>query len=90
MTMSYAAEDRQRSAIRRITEGPRRWRVLVEAWPEQDEFRGRLLFHPEGTLSWAGGRESTALLQGHTMEDVVSRAYDLSEERLRRLLHSFG
>jgi hypothetical protein len=87
--MSVTAVPEQRvSAIRRITEGRRRWRVLVRTWREHDLYRGRLVFESDDVLASGSGRESAAVLQGRSLEDVVSDAYDLTDDRLRKVLHS--
>lgn len=89
MVEAYTACDTQTSPIRRITEGRRRWRVMVETWQDRDTFRGRLLFRDDAA-SVDTPRESAALLHGRSVEDVVSLAHDLPEDRLRRVLHSLG
>jgi hypothetical protein len=82
--------DMRTSTIRRLTEGRRRWRVIVETWPESDFFRGRLVFRTDDAAPWDADRQSATLLRGRTIEDVISLAYDLPEERLRRVLHSLA
>jgi hypothetical protein len=82
--------EQRTAAIRRITQERKRWRVLVQTWREPDAFRGRLLFEPEGVQAGAAGRQSPVVLTGQTLEDVVAHAYDLTEERLGRLLRSLG
>lgn len=88
MMGSTEAEQTQTSTIRRITEGSRRWRVLVETWRDSDAFHGRLLFHDDDTPQWAAGRASAALLHGTTVSDVLCLAHDMPEDRLRRVLNS--
>jgi hypothetical protein len=90
MVDAYTASGTQTSPIRRITEGRRRWRVLVETWRESDTFQGRLLFHADDAASLVTTRESAVLLCGGSREDVVSLAHDLPEDRLRRVLYSLG
>ncbi|HSJ25488.1 MAG TPA: hypothetical protein VK929_12500 [Longimicrobiales bacterium] len=79
----------RRAAIGRIGEGRRRWRVMVETWQETEDYCGRLLFCPDGAEP-APERESAALLRGRSHEDILNRAHELPEERLRRLLLSLG
>jgi hypothetical protein len=90
MGAALSADDRRESAVRRLTEGRTRWRVLVESWRESDAFRGRLLFQPDGQAGEQTRLESATLLEGHSHEDVVSRAHDLPEGRLKQVLHSLG
>lgn len=78
----------QTSTIRRITEGRRRWRVLVETWPDRDSYHGRLVFRDDDTPLRMDGRESAALLHGVSAFDVLCLAHDLTEDRLRRVLNS--
>jgi hypothetical protein len=78
------------AAIRRITEGRSRWRVLVETWEEPEMCRGRLLFRPDDVQREDAERGSAALLHGRSHEDVYALAYDLPEDRLRRVLMSLS
>jgi hypothetical protein len=78
------------AAIRRISEGPRRWRVSVQSWEERDIVRGCLLFQPDDAPSGGAGRTSAAILQGRSHEDVLLSAHDLPEAALKRVLHSLG
>lgn len=90
MTASSTSIATQTSTIRRITEGRRRWRVLVEMWQESDTYSGRLVFRDDDVARWDPDRQSATLLHGRSVEDVVSLAHDLPEDRLRRVLHSLG
>jgi hypothetical protein len=90
MGASVRPDRTRRSAIRRISEGRSRWRVVVESWPEQDDFRGRFLFCPDSADRVEAERESAAMLRGCSHEDVLNLAHDLPEDGLRRLLHSLG
>jgi hypothetical protein len=86
-----ASSDRtRRAAIRQIGEGRSRWRVVVETWREQDDYRGRLLFCPDSAGRRTMERTSAALLRGRSHEDVLNLAHELPEERLKRLLLSLG
>jgi hypothetical protein len=90
MGPALAADDRRESAVRRLTEGRTRWRVLVESWRESDAFRGRLLFQPDDPADERARLESAALLEGRSHEEVVGHAHDLGEDRLKQVLHSLG
>jgi hypothetical protein len=90
MTSNPDEDARHTAPLRRLTEGRERWRVLVETWYESDEVRGRLLFHPEAARPPQVARESSAMLHGRSREDVVAAAHELTEDRLRRVLHSLG
>ena len=65
-----------------------RWRVLVEAWPSQERYQGRLVFQQDDPGAAADERASAPLLSGRTPEEVVSAAYDLPEKQVRAVLHS--
>lgn len=80
----------RRAALGRIGEGRSRWRVVVETWPEADDFRGRLLFCPDGAEPLTVERESATLLRGRSHEEVLSRAHELPEQQLKRLLLALG
>jgi hypothetical protein len=82
--------DRRETAVRRLTEGRTRWRVLVQSWRDDDAYRGRLLFQVDDLASVGARLETATLLEGHSHEEVVSRAHDLTEEQLKRVLHSLG
>lgn len=88
MSTGVGTAARQTSTIRRITEGRRRWRVLVETWPDRDSYHGRLVFRDEDMPLRMNGRESAALLHGVSAFDVLCLAHDLTEDRLRRVLNS--
>lgn len=90
MAAGSLLEGRQTSAICRLNEGRERWRVVVETWPDQDSFRGRLLFCRDDPEPWDGSRETAPLLTGRSREAVLSSAYELPEIQLRRMLHSLG
>ena len=64
-----------------------RWRVVVEAWPNEERYQGRLIFQRDdpGTVQ---SRVSAPLLTGRTPEEVVSAAHELPEKRVRAVLHS--
>jgi hypothetical protein len=89
MGAAARVEPTRRSAIRRITEGRSRWRVVVETWEEHDVYCGRLLFCPD-SVEPNTERETAALLRGRSHEDVLNLAHDLPEDRLRRVLLSLG
>lgn len=88
--VSFAALDRHTSPIRRLTEHRTRWRVSVQTWPDQNGFHGRFVFEPDGARPEGETREGPPLLAGSSREDVLRSAYDVSEARLRALLHSLG
>lgn len=95
MMTEHVLDSRHTSSIRRITEYGRRWRVMVETWREQDEYRGRLLFRREMADRAEGerveeDRESAAVLYGRSRNDVLASAYDVTEDQLRRVLYSLG
>lgn len=90
MGPAASAEDRRESAVRRITEGRTRWRVVVQSWRESDAFRGRLLFQPDDPAGEGAPLESAALLEGHSHEDILGMAHELPEIRLKQVLHSLG
>jgi hypothetical protein len=87
---SFAAMDRQTSPIRRLTENRTRWRVSVQTWPEQNGFHGRFVFEPDGARPERETREGPPLLAGRSREEVLRCAHDVTEARLRALLHSLG
>ena len=64
-----------------------RWRVVVEARLDQECYQGRLIFQRDdpGTVD---SRVSAPLLTGRTPEEVVSAAHELTEKRVRAVLHS--
>jgi hypothetical protein len=90
MGAAVAIEGRRTAAIRRIGAGRSRWTVLVESWPERDAYHGRLLFRSDTPAVRPSERESAALLSGCSHEDVLSRAHELPEAQLQRVLNSFG
>ncbi|HUF49526.1 MAG TPA: hypothetical protein VMN60_01755 [Longimicrobiales bacterium] len=51
---------------------------------------GRFLFRPDALGRWAVERESSPLLRGDTMADVVARAHDMPDAQLLRVLHALG
>jgi hypothetical protein len=87
MTSTSAVAGSRTAAIRRVTGSRTRWRVLVETWEDGDEVRGRLVFRTDAPAP-EEERESAALLQGRSHEDVLALAHDLSEERLMQVLNS--
>lgn len=80
----------QATTIRRLSYEGGRWRVRVEAWRVGDEFEGRFIFEPDGPVPHPEPRVGPARLRGRSREDLLSSAYDLSDQRLRKLLHSLG
>lgn len=84
------AQQSRRSVIRRISAGRCRWRVVVESWPEQDAWRGRLLFRPDTAEPAPADRETAALLEADSHEELLGLVLELPEERLQRLLNSLG
>jgi hypothetical protein len=95
MMMESTVDDRHTAPIRRLTDGSRRWRVLVETWHDSDAFHGRLLFRRDEADRLDPERpqpsqERAQLLHGRSREDVLGLAHDVTEERLRRQLYSLG
>ena len=92
MVMERVPEARHTASIRRIMGGGMRWRVMVETWRESGAYHGRLLFQRETDerKRLSGARESAPLLRGRSRTDVLALAHDVSEERLRQVLHSLG
>ncbi len=78
------------STITRISDDRAKWRVVVQAWPDEPGYRGRLVFEPDGIAAPLGAREGPPALHGRTREDVVSQAYELPERELRTMLLSLG
>ena len=81
---------RQSSPIRRLSSERSSWRVVVQTWPHQDGFHGRIVFEADGARPAGETREGPADLAGSTREDVVRSAHELPERRLRALLHSLS
>ncbi|HSJ11019.1 MAG TPA: hypothetical protein VK928_13935 [Longimicrobiales bacterium] len=90
MNAGSVVEGRHTSAIRRFTEGREHWRLMVETWPEQDSYRGRLVFLREDSVAWNVLRETASLLTGTTREAILASAYDMPEGHLRRVFHAMG
>lgn len=78
------------TAIARISDARAKWRVTVQAWPEEPGYRGRLVFDPEGVAVGLERREGPPALRGSTREDVVGQACELPEQELRVMLMSLG
>jgi hypothetical protein len=76
------------AAVRRITAEGIHWRVLVESWRERGEYVGRLLFEPDTAEPLYTARTGSPMLRGSTSQEVVMSAHDLSENRLKEVLHS--
>ena len=75
------------STLGRLAAESSRWRVRVEAWPVADCYRGRLVFQTDDRNA-GRVRESADFLSGRSVEEVVIAAYELTEQRIRMLLHS--
>lgn len=88
--MVSATATRVIATIGRVVEERSRWRVVVEAWPVDHCYRGRLLFLPDMAGAAPDPRASAPLLTGGTAEEVVSAAHELPEKQLRALLHSLS
>jgi hypothetical protein len=82
--------ERRSSPIRRLSGERSSWRVVVQTWPDQDGFHGRIVFESDGARPAGGTREGPSDLTGTTREDVVRSAHELPERRLRALLHSLS
>jgi len=76
------------ATIGRFDAERRRWRVVVEAWPTEEHYSGRLVFQQDGVNAARGSRASAPLLSGRTPEEVVSAAHEIPEKQVRALLHS--
>jgi hypothetical protein len=76
------------AAVRRISAEGIHWRVVVESWRDDGAYVGRLVFEPETAEPSYSARQGSAMLRGGTATDVVLSAHDLSENRLREVLHS--
>jgi hypothetical protein len=84
------AADRQSASIRRLSGYRRRWRVLVQTWPDQNGFHGRFVFQTDSSRPENETREGPPLLRGTSREELLQSAYEVPEVRLRALLHSLG
>jgi hypothetical protein len=82
--------DRRTAAIRRISEGRRRWRVSVQSWQACGTVRGCLLFEADGVAGPEPARSTAPMLEGCSHEEVVRLAHDLAEDHLRRVLYALG
>lgn len=78
------------AAVRRISALGNHWRAMVEAWQVPGGWRARLVFEPDGPASRLETRKCAPTFYGSTFTDVLQAAHDLSDDRLRELLHSFG
>lgn len=81
---------RSSATICRIAAEGTHWRVLVETWEEGGEYRGRLIFEPEGVGQFFEVRQGPPMLHGQSREEVLAAAHELPEQRLRVLLHSLA
>jgi hypothetical protein len=77
------------SPLRRLTAGGGQWRVRVQSWRSEEGYEGRLVFEPEGRFP-SPDRFGPPALRGGSREEVVAAAYELTEPRLRALLHSLS
>ena len=84
---SVMSETRCISAISRIAESRKKWRVAVETWPSASAYEGRLIFVAEDELG-PPAVEGPTTFRGDTREDVLRAAYEVPEDRLRALLRS--
>jgi hypothetical protein len=82
------SDGRFASPIRHITADRERWRVSVETWGNDTGYHGRFVFQPDGRRPASGTREGPPQLTGPSREDVVRSAHEVTEQRLRALLHS--
>lgn len=78
------------TAIRRLWLAPERWWVRVEAWRHGEFWIGRLVFVLDGMPPQFAARRGPPALLGRTREEVVSAAHEVSEARLREVLHSLA
>jgi hypothetical protein len=85
-----SSTDRRMAAIRRISEGRRRWRVSVQSWQEYATVRGCLVFEADAVLGPEPARSTAPLLEGQSHEDVVRMAHDLTDAHLRRVVNSLA
>ncbi len=78
------------SSICRFSDERRSWRVAVETWPDQDGYRGRLVFTQDRVRAEPDCRVGPDALHGRTREDVLGEALALPEQRLRQLWRSLA
>jgi hypothetical protein len=75
------------SSIRRFFDDRGAWRVQVETWQERDGYHGGFVFVQEQPED---RREGPDALRGRTREDVVAKAYELPENRIRQIFRSLA
>jgi len=78
------------TAIRRIVALGVHWRVTAEAWPGGDGWSGRLIFSPDHPAPAVEPRQGPVILHGRNRLEILAAAHDISEQRLRALLHSLA
>ena len=83
-----AGLDSMTATIGRVDVERTRWRVVVEAWPDERRYQGRLVFQPDHAGTGHDARASGPLLSGSTAEEVVIAAYEMPEKQVRALLRS--
>jgi len=78
------------AAVRRISAMGIHWRARMEAWQVRGGWRARLVFEPDVPTGRLEPRKCAPTFYGATLTDVLQAAHDLSDKRLREILHSFG
>ena len=90
-TLESAGEASSLTTICRLTgDEDGHWRVMVESWPDAKGYLGRLVFARELGALVVEQRTGPTVLSGGTHEDVVAAAHELSERRIREVLHSLA
>lgn len=77
--------------IRRLTAEGIPWRVRAEVWSEEaGQFAGRITFEPDQERASVPVRTGPTSLRGGSQAEVIAEAHQLSERRLRAMLHALG
>jgi hypothetical protein len=76
------------SSIRGFTEDRRRWRVLVQTWPDDQGYRGRFVFLTDQPHRVHDQRTGPDALRANSREELIADAYLLPEQRLRQVFRS--
>lgn len=76
------------ATVRRLSAEGIHWRVVVESWRDRDTIVGRLVFEPDTSEPLYSSRHGMPMLRGESHQEVVLSAHDLTDARLREVLHS--